>query len=620
MDLESLLQTLHSQIAEESALSTPSSTLLAALRAEGGESTAALIAAACGAKDAAHRVAAADAARETTFGHIGALEASDDGGGAATITLRYRAAWLGAYSLASIVWADAQLAVALAARASESAAAGATTAVGADVAAAARGALRAVDLALLRGGSQWNTVAHGTITRATAAAAAIDAEAAASAESSPPSAKRARVAASTSAASALPMPTRAELKSATPLWLRGESAPHVVRIARIAAASLTVEAFCEQYLRSATPVIVTGAMAAWPAMGASAAASERREDERAAGEGDISGSGSSAARVRGGSRAWSDVGYLRKLAGERLVPVETCAAADQTQTYLTSSWSQEVVRLGDFIDDCVAAEDVVDSPETAAGAGAGTGGEAYSGGTAATASRSPPPRRGYLAQHQLFAQIPQLRADLGTPFLCKALLPTDTAPSASNATRVNAWFGPRGTVSPLHYDPFHNSLCQVVGYKYIRLVDAQHSERLYRREPPRHNNCYIDLDTAHVSERERERACVNEMCSSPNVGSLLLPGPLPCLFPPHPPSSPLPPPPPSSTHTNTLLAHSSTRAVASGRCSKMYPCGIASLVRERCCLSRAIAGTTSGVSLFPSRLPSGGEGRKIWWLLLRLND
>jgi lysine-specific demethylase 8 len=68
---------------------------------------------------------------------------------------------------------------------------------------------------------------------------------------------------------------------------------------------------------------------------------------------------------------------------------------------------------------------------------------------------------------------------------------------------VNAWFGPRSTVSPLHYDPYHNLLCQVVGYKYIRLVAAEHTPRLYRRPPPRHNNSFVDLDAADHSAHPR---------------------------------------------------------------------------------------------------------------------
>ena len=34
------------------------------------------------------------------------------------------------------------------------------------------------------------------------------------------------------------------------------------------------------------------------------------------------------------------------------------------------------------------------------------------------------------------------------------------------------WFGPAGTVSPLHYDSYHNILSQVVGSKSILLVES----------------------------------------------------------------------------------------------------------------------------------------------------
>jgi hypothetical protein len=44
---------------------------------------------------------------------------------------------------------------------------------------------------------------------------------------------------------------------------------------------------------------------------------------------------------------------------------------------------------------------------------------------------------------------------------------------------VNAWFGPPGTVTPLHTDPHHNLLCQVVGSKYIRLYTPGDTPAMY---------------------------------------------------------------------------------------------------------------------------------------------
>ena len=66
---------------------------------------------------------------------------------------------------------------------------------------------------------------------------------------------------------------------------------------------------------------------------------------------------------------------------------------------------------------------------------------------------------GYLAQHNLFEQIPRLRRDFAIP----ALL-------AGGVQHMHAWLGPEGTVTPLHFDSYDNVLVQVVGHKLVYSV------------------------------------------------------------------------------------------------------------------------------------------------------
>lgn len=49
-----------------------------------------------------------------------------------------------------------------------------------------------------------------------------------------------------------------------------------------------------------------------------------------------------------------------------------------------------------------------------------------------------PSGRGYLAQHALFDQVPELRADIEKPEYCVL--------GEGRLQSINAWFGPLGTV------------------------------------------------------------------------------------------------------------------------------------------------------------------------------
>lgn len=160
------------------------------------------------------------------------------------------------------------------------------------------------------------------------------------------------------------------------------------------------------------PLIVTGALRTWPAL------------------------------VK-----WRNPQYLmaQALGGRRLVPVEV------GRSYVDDGWGQKIISFKDFMDDYMLSTSKEDREEKG--------------------------EMGYLAQTPLFSQFPELREDVRVPDYCHTIPPPLPWASVSKEGEgeeleeplMNAWFGPAGTISPLHTDPWHNILAQVVGRKYVRL-------------------------------------------------------------------------------------------------------------------------------------------------------
>ena len=217
-------------------------------------------------------------------------------------------------------------------------------------------------------------------------------------------------------------------------------------VARVPAAALDDLAhFVRAHLLAGAPVVLEGATShwGWPA-------AERWRERGAA--------------------------HLKRLAGARLVPVET------GRNYLARGWRHEFMRFGDYLDRFVLSDGRLrwgedEGEATALGVEAEAAGDTKAaekenaGIDTLAAHAAAQLSRGYMAQHPLLDQVPALASEVSPP--------PQTRTGRGRLTSANAWVGPAHTVTPLHVDPEHNLLVQVVGRKYVRLLAPSERERVY---------------------------------------------------------------------------------------------------------------------------------------------
>lgn len=219
---------------------------------------------------------------------------------------------------------------------------------------------------------------------------------------------------------------------------------------------------------------------------------------------------------------WQDLDYLFRVAGLRTVPVEV------GRHYMAEGWGQRLMTLSDFIKLHIHQQQKqqqgshpagevqggAQHPTAAVGpalrAGVPASDALAAGESEPPGSSSPMPQVGYLAQHPLFEQIPALAGDIREPQYC--------ALGEGDVRSVNAWFGPPGTITPLHHDPHHNLLAQVVGTKYVRLYHPRYTQQVRpNAEGLTTNTSQIDLEAASSEETA-------VLASLQHVDCLLLPG------------------------------------------------------------------------------------------------
>lgn len=256
---------------------------------------------------------------------------------------------------------------------------------------------------------------------------------------SPRPSKRLKTSPSPTASVSAPAQSRLFPSNAAPAPLIRHPIPRI--------SALSFEDFTSHIYSAKIPLVITDAVDHWPALSP--------------------------------TRSWASRIYWDKqtIGGRRLVPVEV------GRSYTDEGWGQRIMPFGDFVGRYIWRGQGENGHETA---------------PAETEEAELEGQTGYMAQHDLLAQIPALRNDICIPDYCYAeppgpepgtpvyekkkreqaaktkakTLDENESPEPSDPI-INTWIGPSWTISPLHHDPYHNILVQVVGSKYIRLYSPR---------------------------------------------------------------------------------------------------------------------------------------------------